>query len=142
MIDLSQITTTWTAFAKANNVDLIHKQRVVNDITQTQFAVNYTTTTEFYSFVAFAQQSLEKESGTTTIIIELKDKLNIDNFVLEANKEIPSRFETKILEGLKIFNGKTISLNNHFIIIDCHHIFDSQKEFDAVKDLLLVLKPL
>lgn len=140
MINLSQITTTWTAFAKANNVDLIHKQRVVNDITQTQFAVNYTTTTEFYSFVAFAQQSQEKESGTTTIIIELKDKLNIDNFVLEANKKTPSGFETKILEGLKLFKGKTISLNNHFIRIDCQHIFDSQQEFDAVKDLLVVLK--
>ena len=141
-MDLSKITTVWTDYAKHLKIELIHKERTVNDVTQTQYAINYTNATEFFSWIAFSQQSAEKNTGITSVIIELKDKLNLDNFKIETTTPIenPSEFEIKILDALKTFKGTAISQNNTFLKIDTQHIFDTKEEFEAVKNLLAELK--
>lgn len=139
-MNLDQISSVWAAYAEQNNVDLINKQRTINNETQTQFAINYSTPTEFFSWIAFCQQSPERTTGITSVIIEIKNKLNLDDFKFDRETEIRSEFEDLLFENLQPFKGVGISLNNNFIKIDCKHIFNTEEEFTAVKNLLNTLK--
>lgn len=139
-MSLENIKSIWTAFAKDNNIELINKQRTINNVIQTQFAINYNTPTAFFSWIAFNQQSDKKSTGITSIIIELKDKLDRANFKLDSTTEKKTEFDSKIINLLQQFKGQSISLNNHFIKIDCQHIFNNLQEFNAVINLLHELK--
>ena len=131
------------------NIDLKYKERKLLHVIESHYLINYTNEVATFSFIGILWKSTEgQNTDKTSIIVEYKNRLDINNFELENSSKIKSifsknkitEFEKSILKKLKKFNGNSITLKDNFIRIDADHIFSTIDEFEYVTDLISTLK--
>lgn len=145
----NKVDKVWNEFSKLKNIDLKYKERNLLHVIQSHYLINYTNEVATFSFIGILWKSTEgHNTDKTTIIVEYKNRLDINNFELENSSKIKSifsknkitEFEKSILKKLKKFNGNSITLKDNFIRIDADHIFSTIDEFEHVADLISKLK--
>jgi len=145
----NKVDKVWNEFSKLNNIDLKYKERSLSDVVQSNYLINYTNEVATFSFIGILSKSNEgNNTDKTSIIVEYKNRLGINNFELENTRKIKSlfskhkttEFEKNLLRKLKKFNGDSITLKDNFIRIDAGHIFSTINEFEHVADLISNLK--
>ncbi len=145
----NKIDKTWNTFSKLKNIELKYKERNQGNVIQSHYLINYTNEVATFSFIGILWKSAEGlNTDKTSIIVEFKNRLAINNFELETTsklKQISSidnttEFEKSILKDLKKFDGNSMTLKDNFIRIDAGHIFSDIKEFKLVTDLISKIK--
>ena len=145
----NKIDKTWNEFSKLNNIELKYKERNQGKIIQSHYLINYTNEVATFSFIGIILKPIEGQNTyKTSVIVEFKNRLDIDNFELETNSKLKgvlrndktTEFEKSILKNLKKFDGNSITLIDNFIRIDADHIFSTLDEFKHVTDLTSKIK--
>jgi len=145
----NKIDKTWNEFSNLKNMELKYKERNQGNVIQSHYLINYTNEVATFSFIGILWKSTEGlNTDKTSIIVELNNKLEINNFELETTSKLKSffsvdkttRFKKRVLRNLKKFNGKSITLKDNFIRIDTDHIFSTIGEFNHVTDLISKIK--
>ena len=145
----NKVDTVWNEFSKLNNIELKHKERTLNNVTQTNYLINYTNEVATFSFIGMVSKSTEgNNTDKTSIIVEYQNRLDIENFEIKNTsntKDLPSNdittdIKKRILKMLQPFNGNSFTLRDNFIRIDTDHIFSTIDEFEQVTDLIVKLK--
>jgi len=148
-MNLDKVNKVWNEFSKLNNIDLKYKERSLLHVIQSHYLINYTNEVATFSFIGILSKSTEgHNTDKTSIIVEYKNRLDINNFELENTSEIKhtfsngntTSFEKSLLKNLKKINGNSITLKDNFIRIDTEHIFSTIDEFEHVTDLISKLK--
>lgn len=148
-MNLTIIAKTWNAFSILKNIELIHKERTVQNVVQSHYLINYTDKVATFSFIGMLWKSTEgKNTDKTSIIIEFEHRLDLNNFEFKrstkekniSSEEKTNEFEKDILENLKKIKGNSITLKDNFIRIDTDHIFSTIDDFNYVTDLILKIK--
>jgi hypothetical protein len=140
-MNLDHITKIWNDFSKLKEVELKHKERTIQDSTQSNYLINYTDEVATFSFIGMLSKSNKGENtDKTSVIVEYKNRLSIPNFEFIKSTDCGSDFEKNILKLINQFNGNSITLRDEFIRIDTEHIFSSINEFELVTDLISELK--
>jgi len=145
----NKVDKAWNEFSKLNKIDLKYKERKLLDVVQSNYLINYTNEVATFSFIGILSKSTEgNNTDKTSIIVEYKNGLDINNFDLKNTNKIKSLFskdkatdfEKRLLKKLKLFKGNNITLKDNFIRIDTDHIFSTIKDFEHVTDLVSKLK--
>jgi len=145
----NKVNKVWNEFSKLNNIDLKYKERSLRDMIQSNYLINYTNEVATFSFIGILSKSTEgNNTDKTSIIVEYKNRLDINNFDLKNTNKIKSLFskdkatdfEKNLLKKLKLFKGNNITLKDNFIRIDTDHIFSTIDDFEHVTDLVSKLK--
>jgi len=145
----NKVNKVWNEFSKLNNIDLKYKERSLRDMIQSNYLINYTNEVATFSFIGILSKSIEgNNTDKTSIIVEYKNRLDINNFDLKNTNKIKSLFskdkatdfEKNLLKKLKLFKGNNITLKDNFIRIDTDHIFSTIDDFEHVTDLVSKLK--
>ena len=144
-MNLNKIDKTWNEFSKLKNIELKFKERNQVSGVQSHYLINYTNEIASFSFIGILWKSTEgKSTDKTSVIVEFNNRLDINNFELEAtsklkrifSKDKTTEFEKSILKNLKKFDGNSIALKDNFIRIDANHNFSNIDEFKHVTDLI------
>lgn len=139
------IQQVWDEFSKQKNIQLKSKDRTQAGTTQTHFLVNYTNEIATISFIGMLSEThKEKSFGTTTILLEFNEWLNMKDFELTREKSFiksltwvtKSAFDKQLLTVLKLINGTSISLKDNIVRLDIKHIFKSKGEFAKIEELV------
>ncbi len=148
-MNLNKVNKVWNEFSKLKNIELKYNERKLPHVIQSHYLINYTNEVATFSFIGILLKSTEgHNTDKTSIIVEYKNRLDINNFELENTSKIKSifsknkitEFEKSILKKLKKFNGNSITLKDNFIRIDADHIFSTIDEFEHVTNLISKLK--
>ena len=148
-MNLNKVNKVWNEFSKLKNIELKYKERKLPHVIQSHYLINYTNEVATFSFIGILLKSTEgHNTDKTSIIVEYKNRLDINNFEFENTSKIntgfsndkTTEFEKSILKKLKKFNGNSITLKDNFIRIDADHIFSTIDEFEHVTDLISKLK--
>ncbi len=139
----NKIDEVWNEFSKLNNIELKYKERSIQQVTQSNYLINYTNEIATFSFIGILSKSTDgHNTDKTSIIVEYKNRLDITNFELKNidKTENTSEFEKNILKSLEKFNGSSITLRDEFIRIDTDYIFSAIADFEHVSNLISELK--
>ena len=146
---IEKIEKTWDEFSKLKNIELKFKERNQGKVIQSHYLINYTSEVASFMFIGILWKSTEgQNTDKTSIIIEFKNRLAINNFELKTTRNQNSmlstdktvEFEKSVLNKLKKFNGNSITLKDNFVRIDTNQIFSTIDEFNYVTELISMVK--
>ena len=106
----NKLDKTWNESSKLKNLELKYKERNQGDVIQSHYLINQTNEVATFSFIGILWKSIEgQNTDKRTIIVEFKNRLDINNFELEITSEQKSilsedkttEFKKSILKDLK-----------------------------------------